>query len=48
MKLDFTKNTKRNIVANSVSRGLSLLFPFLNRTMFLWILGPQYLGLTDS
>ena len=21
------------------------MFPFLNRTMFLWILGPQYLGL---
>ena len=45
MKLDFTKNTKRNIVANTVSRGLALLFPFLNRTMFLWILGPQFLGL---
>ena len=45
MKLDFTKNTKRNIIANTLSRGLALLFPFLNRTMFLWILGPQYLGL---
>lgn len=45
MKLDFTKNTKRNIVANTVSRVLALLFPFLNRTLFLWILGPQYLGL---
>ena len=45
MKLDFTKNTKRNIVANTVSRVLALLFPFLNRTMFLWILGPQFLGL---
>lgn len=45
MKLDFAKNTKRNIAANTVSRGLALLFPFLNRTMFLWILGPQYLGL---
>ncbi|MBP5530798.1 MAG: oligosaccharide flippase family protein [Lentisphaeria bacterium] len=45
MKLDFKKNTKRNIVANTVSRVLALLFPFLNRTMFLWILGPQYLGL---
>ena len=45
MKLDFTKNTKRNIAANTVSRFLALLFPFLNRTMFLWILGPQFLGL---
>ena len=45
MKLDFTKNTKRNVAAGAVSRGIALLFPFLNRTMFLWILGPQYLGL---
>ena len=45
MKLDFNTNTKRNIAAGAVSRGIALLFPFLNRTMFLWILGPQYLGL---
>ena len=45
MKLDFKKNTKRNIVANAISRGMSLLFPFLNRTLFLWILGPKFLGL---
>ena len=45
MKLDFKKNTKRNIAANAVSRGMALLFPFLNRTMFLWILGPKFLGL---
>ena len=45
MKLDFTKNTKRNIIAGTVSRGIALLFPFLNRTMFLWILGKGFLGL---
>lgn len=45
MKLDFAKNTKRNIFSNAVSRGLALLFPFLNRTMFLWILGKEFLGL---
>ena len=45
MKLDFNKNTKRNIAASTVSRGIALLFPFLNRTMFLWILGPKFLGL---
>ncbi len=45
MKLDFVKNTKRGIVAGTVYQGLALLFPFLNRTMFLWLLGPKYLGL---
>ena len=45
MKLDFAKNVKRNMVANAVSSGIRLLFPFLNRTLFLWLLGPAYLGL---
>ncbi len=45
MKLDFAKNTKRNMVANAVNSGMRLLFPFLNRTLFLWLLGPEYLGL---
>ena len=33
------------MVANAVSSGMRLLFPFLNRTLFLWLLGPEYLGL---
>ena len=45
MKLDFGKNVRRNMVANAVSSGIRLLFPFLNRTLFLWLLGPEYLGL---
>ena len=45
MKLDFKKNVKRNMVANAASSGIRLLFPFLNRTLFLWLLGPEYLGL---
>ena len=45
MKLDFRKNVKRNMVANAASSGIRLLFPFLNRTLFLWLLGPAYLGL---
>jgi O-antigen/teichoic acid export membrane protein len=45
MKLDFRKNLKRNMVANAASSGIRLLFPFLNRTLFLWLLGPAYLGL---
>ena len=45
MKLDFAKNVKRNMLANAASSGIRLLFPFLNRTLFLWLLGPAYLGL---
>ena len=45
MKLDFKKNVKRNMVANAASSGIRLLFPFLNRTLFLWRLGLAYLGL---
>ena len=45
MKLDFAKNTKRNVAADTISRGLALLFPFMNRTLFLRLLGPQFLGL---
>ncbi len=45
MKLDFKKNVKRNMVANAASSGIRLLFPFLNRTLFLRLLGPAYLGL---
>ena len=45
MKLDFKKNVKRNMAANALSSGIRLLFPFLNRTLFLWLLGPAYLGL---
>ena len=33
------------MVANAVNNGIRLLFPFLNRTLFLWLLGPEYLGL---
>ena len=45
MKLDFNRNVKRNMIANAASCGIRLLFPFLNRTLFLWLLGPAYLGL---
>ena len=31
--------------AAAVNSGVKLLFPFLNRTLFLWLLGPAYLGL---
>ena len=45
MKIDFAKNTKRNMIAAFGNSGVKLLFPFLNRTLFLWLLGPEYLGL---
>ena len=45
MKLDFKKNVKRNMLANAISSGIRLLFPFLNRTLFLWLLSSAYLGL---
>ena len=45
MKLDFARNTRRNAAAAITNRVLGALFPFLNRTLFLWLLGPSYLGL---
>ena len=45
MKLDFAKNTRRNIISASLNKALGLVFPFLNRTLFLWLMGPEYLGL---
>ena len=45
MKLNFTVNTRRNAIAAIVNRILGGVFPFLNRTLFLWVLGPAYLGL---
>ena len=45
MKLDFVKSTKRNVLAVAFNRVLNMAFPFLNRTLFLWLLGPEYLGL---
>ena len=45
MKLDFSRDTKRNVTASAINSILKLFFPFLNRTLFLWLLGPEYLGL---
>ncbi len=45
MKLSLAVNLKRNIFAAAVNSVVKLLFPFLNRTLFLWLLGPAYLGL---
>jgi len=45
MKLNLVVNLKRNVLAAAVNSMIKLLFPFLNRTLFLWLLGPAYLGL---
>ena len=45
MKLDFRRNVKRNMLANAGNSAARLVLPFLNRTLFLWLLGPAYLGL---
>ena len=45
MKLDFVRDTKRNVAAAATYSTIKLLLPFLNRTLFLWLLGPAYLGL---
>ena len=45
MRLNLTANLKRNVLAAGLNSVVSLLFPFLNRTIFLWLMGPAYLGL---
>ena len=45
MKIDFARNTGRNVAAAMLNKCVGLLFPFLNRTLFLWLMGAEYLGL---
>lgn len=45
MKLDFVRNTKRNMLAGVVASVAGMVLQFVNRTLFLWLLGPEYLGL---
>ena len=45
MKLDFAQHAKRTMLAGLLFSGIRLVFPFLNRTLFLWLLGPEFLGL---
>ena len=45
MKLDVINNAKSNIVSGVLNRVLMLLLPFFNRTLFLWLMSPEYLGL---
>ena len=45
MRLNLIANLKRNVFAAGVNSAITFLFPFLNRTLFLWLMGPAYLGL---
>lgn len=45
MELKRFENSKRNLIFGVLNRGTLILFPFLNRTILLYILGEGYLGL---
>ncbi len=45
VKLDFERNTQRAVAAAFVNKILGIVMPFLSRTLFLWLLGVEYLGL---
>ncbi len=45
MKLDFVKNTKRMLVAILFSNVIGTILPFVRKTVFMWVLGSEYLGL---
>ena len=40
-----TKNTSRNIVWGVINRVVTLLLPFVTRTIILYLLGANYLGI---
>jgi len=42
-----TKNSARNIFWGLINKGLNILFPFILRTMLIYILGVQYVGLNS-
>lgn len=41
-----TKNTMRNVVAGLINQGVSIILPFVNRTIILWTLGAEFTGLS--
>ncbi len=45
MKLDIVANARRNVFAEVLNRVLTLGLPFVSRTVFIWIIGAEYLGL---
>ena len=47
MRFSRTKNTLRNIVFGSVNRIINIILPFISRTVILYVMGTQYLGLSS-
>lgn len=47
MRFARTKNTLRNIAFGSVSRIINIVLPFISRTVILYVMGTQYLGLSS-
>ncbi|MBR1836945.1 MAG: oligosaccharide flippase family protein [Kiritimatiellae bacterium] len=45
MKLDVARNARRNVAASTVLNVVKTVLPFVNRTLFLWFMGVEYLGL---
>ncbi len=45
MKLDIVRNARRNVIAEVMNRILTFFLPVVNRTIFIWIIGAEYLGL---
>ena len=47
MRFARTKNTLRNIAYGSLNRVINIVLPFVSRTVILYIMGTQYLGLSS-
>ena len=45
MKLERTKNMARNVAYGYLSKIILMFFPFLTRSIFIRVLGAEYLGL---
>lgn len=45
MKLERTKNALRNILWGFINKGITIILPFINRTIMIYLMGDQYVGL---
>ena len=45
MKIQRSKNAKRNIIYGTINRLTSLIFPFIIRTVMIYYMGVEYVGL---
>lgn len=47
MKVNRTKNAKRNVIVGIINKCVVLILPFIVRTVFIYSLGAEYLGLNS-